>query len=280
VIRDGVGSTCSSGRLPHVGEARTIRRSSLPAETTRTRYYSFAELLDRSRVPGEQGIGAEQQIMMYEEARVRDEPVILELGVDRGASTTVFLQACAEKNGQLVSVDIRDCSEVAQDDRWRFVQSDSTDVATILSEAPELRDGIDVLYVDSLHDWRHVEKELYGWFPYLKQGSVIFFDDVDPSSARKGQRSDSFTLERQYGQIHRFVEAFFLSNLDSTRLGIAYGSTGLAKLRKFSPMGSNPHPLDWSRMEQRWDLVDLRLATVQAGKWLRDKIRGAAGRAT
>ena len=97
-------------------------------------------------------------------------PVILELGVDKGLSTTVFLQACRMKNGNLVSVDIRDCSEISDSKYWTFVQSDSTDVDNILSKAPFLKEGIDVIYIDSLHNKDHVKKELNSWYPYMKKG--------------------------------------------------------------------------------------------------------------
>jgi predicted O-methyltransferase YrrM len=239
----------------------------------KTKYYSFREFADLSRATGADGIGAEQLMTLYQAARDTDEPVVLELGVDRGASTTVFLQACSEKNGKLVSVDIRDCSDVSVDARWSFIQADSADVAGILARAPALEGGIDVLYIDSHHDWRHVSRELYGWFPYLNEGSTIFFDDVDPSSTRRGQRSDSITRERGYEQIHTFVQAFFLSNLDTTRLDVAYGSTGLARLRKHSPLGARPNPVDWSTMARRIDVLNMRYTFARALVWIRDRLR-------
>ena len=62
---------------------------------------------------------------------------------------------------------------------WTFVQNDSADVASIVTAAPILKNGIDVIYIDSLHTSEHVYKEIFGWFPYLKKGGIAYFDDVD-----------------------------------------------------------------------------------------------------
>ncbi len=80
----------------------------------------------------------------------------------------------------------------------------------ILSNAPYLKNGIDVLYIDSLHAKNHVERELSGWYPFLKKGSHIFFDDVDSNPYRKGQRKDHFHGELRLDEIREYIEAFFI----------------------------------------------------------------------
>ena len=47
--------------------------------------------------------------------------------------------------------DIRDCKDAVKSDKWEFVQQNSVDVELLLSKKPVLKDGIDILYVDSLH---------------------------------------------------------------------------------------------------------------------------------
>ena len=153
---------------------------------------------------------ATQLMRMYRIARVMSNPVILELGTDTGASATVFLQACEEADGRLVSVDIRDCSDVCTSSRWNFVQCDSVDIDFVLSRAPHLRDGIDILYVDSMHRKSHVEKELMGWYPFMTQGAHIFFDDVDSNPYRKGQRKDNFFAEVDLGRNTRVLGGVLL----------------------------------------------------------------------
>ena len=52
-----------------------------------------------------------------------DQRNILELGVQRGNSTKMFLEVCNQNNGYLTSIDIEDCSCVSIDKRWNFIQS-------------------------------------------------------------------------------------------------------------------------------------------------------------
>jgi SAM-dependent methyltransferase/predicted O-methyltransferase YrrM len=206
----------------------------------KTKYHSFDEYALVEATPGLAGEVATQLMWMYRNTVEKSKPVVLELGTDQGMATTVFLQACEEKDGTLVSVDIADCSDVSGSPKWQFVQSDSVNVDYILSKAPHLNRGIDILYIDSLHTPAHVRKELTGWYPYLNAGSWIFFDDVDSHPYRKGNRKDNRSAEVAWDQIHDFVKCFFYANENSLQLNILYGSTGLACLRKLSPRGTIP----------------------------------------
>jgi predicted O-methyltransferase YrrM len=208
----------------------------------RTKYFDFEDFARAEYTPGLEGQVATQLMFIYGKAREKDRPVILELGTDKGQSTTVFLEACQERDGQLVSVDLSNCSDVSDSERWHFVQSDSTDVARILECAPVLERGIDVLYIDSLHLREHVEAELMAWYPHMNAGSWIFLDDVDANPYRRGRRKDHYASEILWDEIYEFVKAFFYANEESTYLNILYGSTGLACLHKLSPKGTPPNP--------------------------------------
>ena len=49
---------------------------------------------------------------------------ILELGVRKGNSTKMFLDVCERNDGYLTSIDIEDCSKVANNNkRWNFIHS-------------------------------------------------------------------------------------------------------------------------------------------------------------
>jgi len=208
---------------------------------TRTKYHTFEDFAPAEFAQDYKGKAAAQLMFMYRKVMEKSNPVILELGTAKGTSTTVFLQACEEKDGRLVSVDIEDCSDISDSSRWQFVQADSTDVNLILKEAPLLKNGIDILYIDSLHTRGHVEKELTGWYPYLKEQSWIFFDDVDSNPYRKGNRKDNFKAEVAWDSIHEYVKEFYYANEDSIQLNIFYGSTGLASMYKLSSKGTLPY---------------------------------------
>ena len=46
---------------------------------------------------------------------------IVELGVDQGTTSSLFLKLCEENNGKLISVDIKDCGHLYQNNRWNFI---------------------------------------------------------------------------------------------------------------------------------------------------------------
>lgn len=191
------------------------------------------ELKNALNVCTEARFASQQLLALHEAATLKNDPIILELGVDRGQSTKVFLNAIAEQqNSYLVSVDIRDCSSVSSCKTWQFVQESSVNVQSIIQAAPILKNGIDILYVDSLHTYEHVKSELYNWFPHLNKGCSIFFDDIDSGPYMRGQRKDNLYIEASNRMIHRLILSIFRSNFDLLDLNISYGSTGLAKFTK------------------------------------------------
>ncbi len=186
---------------------------------------------------------AKQILDMHNEALSRKKPVIVELGVDIGNSTRSFLNAIDEKEGALlVSVDILDCSHVAASDKWIFVKQDSADINSLIKKVPALKDGIDILYVDSLHEYSHVRNEIYNFFPYMKKGGVIFFDDTDSSPYMIFQRKDNPKVEIANRKIHNLLDQIFLANIGIFDYTIHRGSTGLSRFDVLSPIGTKLNP--------------------------------------
>lgn len=194
-----------------------------------------------------------QLLEMHSNVSRRQHATVLELGVDRGQSTKVFLNAMDGKpSSHLVSVDIRDCKGVSESDMWTFVQKDSADVEAVIDAAPILKDGIDVIYVDSLHTAEHVFKEISGWFPYLKKGGVAYFDDVDTGPYLMGQRKDNLGTEIANRKIYELIEAVFRANMGKINLDVLHGSTGLARVEKVSDIGSTLNKPVYVRKRNRW----------------------------
>lgn len=203
----------------------------------------YQDYVDRLRAIvgtlGEDHFGARQLLELHAEAARRASATILELGVDFGQSTRVFLNAIDGKPGcRLISVDIRDCAKAAASDQWTFVQADSGEAERIVALQPVLQQGIDILYVDSLHTAEHVLKEVAGFYPYLNKGAVIFLDDIDSFPYMRGQRKDNVGKEIANRAIDRLVERIFLSNIAELELTVHRGSTGLARLDKRSDRGA------------------------------------------
>ena len=204
------------------------------------KYFSFDEMRRQENQPGLEGKVATHHMKLYHLVSAMEAPVVVEFGVDKGRSTCVFLQACEEKHGHLYSVDVQDCSDVAKSMAWTFIQQSDQEIDLILAQVPALKNGIDLLHIDSLHARDHVRKLLMKWYPYVKANGYITFHDVDPTPYLKGQRKDSPRHEQEAIGIAEVIREFFYANEDQLFLEYHFGSTGMGILRKLSPLGSGP----------------------------------------
>lgn len=203
------------------------------------RTLTVQELKATAAHEGEQRIVAQKLLHIHDFAASRPEGMFLELGTDRGQATNVILEACREHGGQLVSVDIRDCSAAASGDEWEFIKCSSTDSETIVASAPKLSQGIDMVYVDSAHVADHVRQEINIWMPLLNVGGRMYFDDIDSGPYLRGARKDSVFSEIANRSILNVVQSYFRKNIDHLSLTVMYGSTGLAWIDKLGDLPSN-----------------------------------------
>ena len=182
--------------------------------------------------------------IIYKSLLTREKQIILECGVNKGLSTSIFSYYSEKSDSYCFSIDINDCKDVVVSDRWTFIQNDDSKVLEIINDYPELREkGIDIFFIDSLHSAAHVKEVLYGWYPYLNKDSLIFIDDIDARNYRKGKGKDSYFNELNWEEINRFTRDFSESNFSDTILTQYFGKTGLAKIVKMSEKGSLPNSI-------------------------------------
>lgn len=194
-------------------------------------------------------------------------PVVLECGVNEGWSTGVLAHAVEQKGGRLISLDIADCSDAIESDCWTFIQVDDCEQERILHEAPILKEGIDLIYIDSLHDATHVEHLLSLWYPLVRQNGWLAFDDVDPGPFMRGKRKDNANQEIAWRSIGHVVQDFFYANEDDLQLTQYFGSTGLALLHKLAPMSKPPNRL--RRLPRRRFTMRSLARTILPGRIIR-----------
>ena len=119
-------------------------------------------------------------LTLYAEATEVKPMVTVELGTGGGDSTLVLLRAAERCSGTLVSVDVDDCSDVVRSDRWVFVRSDDVEFGRNWSNWARTRglhQMIDLLFIDTSHQYDHTCAEIRAWFPNLgPQAKVIFHD--------------------------------------------------------------------------------------------------------
>ena len=156
---------------------------------------------------------------------------ILELGVQRGTSTNIFLKICENNDGYLTSVDIDDCSNVSKNKRWKFIHSRDDDFSFIKDK---INNKIDVIYIDTLHEADHVEKIIYGYYDLLKSGGYIFIDDISHLPYLKNSSRDNFYCEINNQETYEMILSIYSSNEEILELNFSFFSSGLAIIKKKS----------------------------------------------
>jgi predicted O-methyltransferase YrrM len=166
-------------------------------------------------------------------------PNILEFGVERGSSTKKFIKFAEDNSGKVFSVDVDNCKKISDSKNWKFLQSDDLEIDYVLKEFKEIREhGADIIYIDSYHEDKHVQKLLSLYFKYLKKDGAIFVDDVDSHPFRKKKDIWNSIV---YDLTIDAVKEFYYNNSEFCSLRIFYdeNENGLAMIYKHSDFGSS-----------------------------------------
>jgi len=115
-----------------------------------------------------------------------DPALVVELGTRGGDSTKALIKAVFHSGSKMLSVDIDDCTEVVNNSEfkeiWRFVQGDDVTFAGNFEQWCEANDfpfEIDVLFIDTSHEYEHTLGEIQAWFPLLSEKGKVMFHDTN-----------------------------------------------------------------------------------------------------
>ena len=156
-------------------------------------------------------------------------PIILELGVQKGRSTKKFLDICKKNNGKLFSIDIDDCSNIINDKTWNFYQTRDDNFDYIKSKIPE---KIDILFIDTLHEANHVKKLINEYYPIIKKNGFIFIDDISHLPYLKNKDRDNFYCEINNKETFDLLISIYSENTENFDLSFTFVSSGLAIIKK------------------------------------------------
>ena len=189
------------------------------------------ELLDEAlRIPKLQFI--------YNSIRKIQNIKVLELGVRRGISTSMFLKLCELNGGNLISVDIEDCSKLFNNEQWKFIHSRDDNFELINNAISEMG-GLDVIYIDSFHEPNHVKKLFYNYYKLLNKNRFIFIDDICwLPYAKKSYRENSWIHEINLKTFERLLE-IKLNNDKKMIIEFSFNDSGTAKIIKLDDADLN-----------------------------------------
>jgi cephalosporin hydroxylase len=151
--------------------------------------------------------------------------LIVELGTRGGVSTQTLIACAKRHDAVMVSVDIDDCSHVAEYEKWTFVHSDDLKFA---KEFPawcrlkRLERKIDFLLVDTSHTYEQTVREIAAWFPYLAGRCRVAFHDTNLSYVyrmRNGRRVAGQSIHRA---VIRAIEEYLGIRIAEHRAAVLY----------------------------------------------------------
>ena len=123
--------------------------------------------------------------MIFYQAIDANAKLIVELGTRGGESTRSLLAAAAVTDATLLSIDIDDCAQVSLPfvERWRFIQEDDVRFGRTgfleWCESQTLEPKIDLLFVDTSHEYTHTKQEIEVWSPHLSETGMMIFHDTN-----------------------------------------------------------------------------------------------------
>ena len=177
--------------------------------------------------------------------------LIVELGTRGGESTRALLAAADHTQSTLLSIDIFDCENIQLPfrKRWHFIKADDLEFAssgfTAWCQSRSLEPRIDVLFIDTSHEYEHTKAEIKLWSSYLADHAVMLFHDTnlgDGTYARldgsigiawNNQRGVIRALEELLGR--RYDETSFFCDVTKNYLVMHYPNcNGLTVLKKVS----------------------------------------------
>lgn len=154
---------------------------------------------------------------------------ILEFGVDKGISTSLFLKFCEKTNSKLFSVDIIDYSKLFENDKWKFLRSRDDDKKNINKF---LKSSVDVIFLDTEHTAKHVEKILYMYFDKLKINGLFIIDDISWLPYTENAWRDNEWIENNNRETFYKLIEIYNSNQKKIKISFQFDHSGLAIIQK------------------------------------------------
>jgi len=154
---------------------------------------------------------------------------ILEFGVHAGISTKLFLKIIKKNKGKLISVDTVNYKSRFKDKNWLFLNCRDDNFKYINKY---IKTKLDLIYLDTEHNTRHIKKIFNQYFNLLKVGGIFLVDDIFWLPYVKGNYRDNFHIEINNRESFTGIMEIYNSNLDKVELILTPKHTGMAKFIK------------------------------------------------
>lgn len=150
--------------------------------------------------------------VLFDTTKSYPKATVLELGTRCGNSTSAFLAAVELVAGHLWSVDINEpqVPEWWTPDAVPWTHYIADDMAIDLAELPS---ALDVLFIDTSHDYDHTLAELTRFVPLVKAGGVVLMHDTDLATMPELAPQEPYPVRRALDEFCRLTDREWM-NLD------------------------------------------------------------------
>ena len=155
---------------------------------------------------------------------------ILEFGVNFGNSTKFFLDLCEKNEGYLISVDTENYKSEINSNKWKFIQSRDDNFEII--EKNIQNEKFDLIFLDSEHTPKHVEKILYHYYKFLKIDGFFLIDDICWLPYLKENYRNNEWVEVNNKKTFELLMMILNQNLKNIELDLCMDFSGMAKIKK------------------------------------------------
>jgi len=172
---------------------------------------------------------------------------ILEFGVDKGISTSLFLKYCEKTNSKLFSIDIIDYSKLFKNTKWQFFRTRDDNKVGINKF---VNSSVDIIFLDTEHTAKHVEKIFYMYFNKLKINGLFIIDDISwLPYIKNGWRNNEWIENNNKETFNKLIE-IYNSNQKNIEIIFQFEDSGLAiikkkglKLKEYTPIISRKYSI-------------------------------------
>lgn len=136
-----------------------------------------AEVVERAESGGDMRLHMER---LFDTILAFRPTLMVELGVRGGVSSFALERGARLVGSKMICVDQHDCSGVLG--YAEFMQSDDVRFAAdfkVFCESRGIEPTIDFLMIDTLHTFRHTQREVQAWLPHMAPRCLIAFHDTN-----------------------------------------------------------------------------------------------------
>lgn len=156
---------------------------------------------------------------------------ILEFGVREGRSTKMFLDLCKRKGGKVLSIDVNDHSNLFNNNNWTFLKCRDDDYEKIKKY---IKENLDLILIDSLHEPNHVSKLVYMYWDKLKLNGSMYIDDTSWLPYLKNNWRDHKFTENINRDTFYEILSIKNSNWENIDISFDFNGSGMCRLIKKS----------------------------------------------